>query len=295
MVSDIPRSLRSTGVGYSRFLHITSSKDAPRRSCLSVRRNSPTIPSEYPLAIVPCSAIVSVASITDIDRVHCMPTLDEVTKMLPNGFSELAETVALALFLSMQGTYKPFVALSSTAWFHSQAEGTAKSPSRTQATALLFEMEEAVAEFHAVYSTHHNSPSLISLLRLWRFVLSSRCEMIDPSSFASPSATTDPGTSDPPLLSCVVPLIDLLVARRGQPNVMLTLSTAKELRAERFSNKERQEVCDFFGGWQRLYQSDGASRYFTLVSTRDMQAGDELCLEGLPDQLSLLDEIRGGF
>jgi hypothetical protein len=293
LVPDIPQSLRALGVGYSRLLQIGPSEKSHRRNCVRVRPDF-VIPANYPLAIVPCSAVVSVSSLHDKDKVHSMPLLDDVRKMLPEGFVGLAEPVSLALFLAFQAGYKRHAALPLSRWSETQIDLAAKAPTNPDAAALLDEMEEAVAAFHRKFSAMCNAPRLVLLLRAWRYVLSARCELSDPTTF-EPSANDEGCPSEPFHLS-ILPLVDLMVARTGPQNVSLFISSAKKLKS--LDRDEcRDEACDFFGSWQKLLLAPPNSRYFTIVSSTDLRGGDELCLEPLPTESSrsLFDEIRGGF
>jgi hypothetical protein len=294
MPSDIPRSLRSVGAGYSRLLEITTSSIAPRRNAIAVRQGA-TIPEQYPLAVVPCASVISVATLSDQDSVHPLPLVGDVAKMLPEGFEALAEVVAVALFLAYQACYKTHAAIACAPWIEAQIELAAKSPSCPDATALLDEMETAVAVFHRAFATAYNAPTLVLLLRAWRYVLCARCELHDPSNFAEDGSVSDEQQPET-FHASLAPLIDLTIARRGPANVTLVISTAHEIR-QLGRCKSRDEACDFFGSGQKLFTASPSCRYFTLVSTRDLQPGDELCLEALPEGASLspMDKIRGGM
>lgn len=264
-------------------------------------RHGVTIPPNFPLAVIPVSAAISINSWLDADNTFLMPSAAELVEALGEQHYELADVVGTALLLSYHLALRTDVRDKGCCgkWF-SLVVDRWESGTTNDHEILRHTLKEA----YRCVAAHHAVPSESIFYRAAEYVLASILFVVQ-----NEAQTSEPRSEEVTPLSnsaLLLPVIDCLVnkfADGHEGNVTLGQITAGDLMdmlhpasdgdAEPFELKGcQQHLCALRARKNR------EEPYWIVSSTSEMFGGSELMLQqehpprGPVDEWSPVDRLR---
>ena len=293
------------------FPHLTLKPSSIKRGSLALFVTGVRLPIDFPVALIPCSSLLSINTVLDTDRSHLFPGVPDIANALEHEeYLEMLDTVVLSYYLMCQLAQQSRVSFSTeaqaTSWtainlnllqMQNLSPTTVEKSQQSLDDTIVFQQfcNECYDQLAGVFPVGRRS----LFCGLMQYVLRSLMVIDEPLEANKDDDHGDArkhGNLAPAAAAVLAPFLDVVGNKfTSDGNIRIAkvdLATAKEIVRE----------APLLGAQQYLRnpKRDEQEEFLVLTTVRDVENDVELSvscdssLQGSVSGLSLVDRIRYG-